>query len=282
VSDTSQSELNLLDTAERGLTDSTEPRARRVSGITFVRDALHRGRRIRENESETASNRAGSEALLIRRAIVLLSGGVDSATALYWAKERFDEVYAMTMTYTETYDHEIEAAKQLAAAAHVKEHFLVHLPFVTAVESKYHPTPSDKISPIYFPARNIIFYGIAAAHAEARHIGYIVFGSNADDSTELPDARPAFIRLMNRIIKAGTRTGMEGGSITIVNPLIKRSKPEVIKLAFRLHVPLQLTWSCCDETAKMPCGKCVGCEERIKSFKMCKAADPSLNVLLKA
>ena len=103
-----------------------------------------------------------------------------------------------------------------------------------------------------------------------------MFGSNADDARELPDARPSFIRLMNELIRAGTRAGSEGRSIEIVNPLLEFSKTDVLKLAIKLKVPLQLTWSCY-ENAKTPCGKCRGCRMRSEAFAAAGIADPLIH-----
>jgi len=207
------------------------------------------------------------------KALVLLSGGIDSATALYMTRQQYSEVYSMNMVYEETYDSEAEASKKLAADAHVKEHLSVHLPLFKDLEKRYHPPPSQTISSAYLPARNIVFYGVAAAYAETLGASKIVFGSNADDAKELPDATPSFIRLMNELIKAGTRAGAEGTIIEIVNPLLTCSKTEVLKLAIKLKVPLQLTWSCY-ENAKTPCGKCRGCRMRSEAFSAAGVIDP--------
>ena len=210
---------------------------------------------------------------LMTGAIVLLSGGIDSATALYVTKHEKTDIYTMNVTYTETYDREAEASRKLAAAAHVKEHVSIFLPFYKDLERRYQPPPSDRISSVYVPARNIVFYGVAAAYAETLGADKIVFGSNVDDSKELPDASLGFIRLMNRLLKIGTRVGQEGEVIEIVNPLINYTKAEVLKLALQLSVPLELTWSC-HEDGKMPCGRCRGCRMRVKAFKEIGARDP--------
>lgn len=207
------------------------------------------------------------------RALVLLSGGVDSATALYLTKEETDDVYSLNMIYTQSYDSEAEASKKLAAAAHVKEHLTVYLPFFKDVETRYHPTPSLETSSAYVPARNIVFYGVAAAYAETIGADEIVFGSNADDARELPDARPEFIQLMNELISTGTRFGREGSEVRIVNPLIDHDKTEVLKLALKLKVPLELTWSCYEDLS-VPCGKCRGCRTRQKAFEAVGMPDP--------
>lgn len=207
------------------------------------------------------------------RALVLLSGGIDSATALYLTKRECDEIYTLNMVYAQTYDSEAEASKKLAAEAHVKEHLSIYLPFFRDLENRYHPQPSSTVSPAYLPARNIVFYGIAAAYAETLEADKVVFGSNADDAKELPDARPSFIRLMNELVKVGTRAGSEGKAVEIVNPLLELSKSDVLKLAIKLKVPLQFTWSCY-ENAKTPCGKCRGCLMRSAAFVAVGISDP--------
>jgi 7-cyano-7-deazaguanine synthase len=212
------------------------------------------------------------------RALVLLSGGIDSATALYLAKKDYYEIYTMNMVYTQTYDSEAEASRKLATEAHVKEHLSIYLPFFKDIENRYHPQPSITISPAYLPARNIIFYGIAAAYAETLGTSKIVFGSNADDARELPDARPSFVRLMNALVRVGTRAGTEGRSTEIVNPLLELSKTDVLKLAIKLRVPLQLTWSCYENT-KTPCGKCRGCRMRSEAFATVGMTDPLIHAV---
>ncbi len=210
------------------------------------------------------------------RALVLLSGGIDSAAALYLTKQETDDIYSMNMIYSQSYDAEAEAAKKIAEAAHVREHLTIFLPFFKDIEKRYKPTPSSKTSSAYVPARNIVFYGVAAAYAETLKVNKIIFGSNADDAKELPDARPAFIQRMNELIRYGTRAGSEGFLIETVNPLINYSKSEVLKLAIALKVPLQLTWSCFED-AKVPCGKCRGCNNRRKAFDRLGVPDPLLS-----
>ena len=203
----------------------------------------------------------------------MLSGGIDSATALYLIKEETSEIYSLNMVYSQSYDSEAEASKKIAAAAAVKEHLTIYLPFFKDVETRYHPQPSGTISGAYVPARNTVFYGVAASYAEAFNASSIVFGSNADDAKELPDTGPDFVRLMNELVRIGTRSGREGKSIHIVNPLSKYEKSDVLRLAIRLHVPLELTWSCYEDR-QAPCGKCRGCLMRQKAFEEIGAVDP--------
>lgn len=207
------------------------------------------------------------------RAIVLLSGGIDSARALYLTKQETDDVYSMTFLYAQASVREAEASKALATAAQVKEHFSISLPFYEDIQTRYQPTPSPRVSGAYVPARNTIFYGIAAAYAETLGADKIIFGSDAEDAKELPDARPEFVRLMNELLKAGTRVGLEGTASEIVNPLISYNKLDVLKLAIQLRVPLELTWSCYEDVI-VPCGKCRGCRSRSKAFEQLSLIDP--------
>lgn len=213
------------------------------------------------------------ETEVLSRALVLLSGGIDSATALFLTKQETDDIYSMNMIYTQSYDSEAEASRRLAATAQVREHLSIFLPFFKDIEKRYRPTSSTKVSSAYVPARNIVYYGVAAAYAESLGADKIVFGSNADDAKELPDAGREFIQLMNELVRIGTRVGREGSAVRIVNPLIDYSKSEVLKLAIRLHVPLELTWSCYED-AQIPCGKCRGCLTRRKAFEALGISDP--------
>lgn len=213
--------------------------------------------------------------MYVVRALVLLSGGIDSATALYLTKQETDDIRTMNVVYARSYDSEAEASRKLAEAAHVREHLSILLPFFKDLEKRYKPSPSSKISSAYVPARNIIFYGIAAAYAETLKANKVIFGSNADDAKELPDARPMFIQRINELINIGTRAGNEGFVIQTLNPLINYNKNEVLKLALELKVPLQLTWSCY-HNFKIPCGKCRGCVNRRSAFKKLDVPDPLL------
>ncbi len=207
-------------------------------------------------------------------ALILLSGGIDSATALYMTKQEYDNIYTMNMIYAQEHDSEADASMKLAHEARVKEHLSIYLPFFKDLENRFHPPPSNIVSAAYLPARNIIFYGIATAYAETLGANIIVFGSNADDTKELPDARPTFIRIMNELVKEGTRAGMEGREIKIVNPLLNSTKVDVLRLAIKLNVPLQLTWSCYETGAQKPCGKCRGCRMRAEAFSAVQIEDP--------
>ena len=179
----------------------------------------------------------------------------------------------MNILYAQASFQEANASASLAAVAKVKEHLTVSLPFYKDIQARYHPKQSNNVTSAYVPARNTIFYGVATAYAEALEIDTIVFGSNADDTRELPDATPGFIQKMNDLLEIGTRAGVDGRPIRIVNPLINRRKVEVLKLALELEVPLGITWSCYEDV-QIPCGKCRGCQNRLDAFKQLEMDDP--------
>jgi len=179
----------------------------------------------------------------------------------------------MNIQYAQASYQETNAAKLLAAAAQVREHLTVSLPFYKDIQGRYHPKRSSSVTTAYVPARNTIFYGIAAAYAETLEVDTVVFGSNADDARELPDATPDFIERMNDLLRKGTRAGADGKPIRIINPLINHRKVEVLKLALELEVPLGITWSC-HEDVQIPCGKCRGCQNRLDAFKQLEMNDP--------
>ena len=207
------------------------------------------------------------------RTIVLLSGGIDSATALYMTKRETSDIYSLNMLYAQASCREAEAAKNLAAAVDVKEHFEIPLPFYKDIQARYHPSMSNTITSAYVPARNLVFYSIASAYAETLMAPKIVFGSNADDSKVLPDASSDFIELMNGVVRVGTRRGVEGEALQIINPLINYDKVQVLRIAIELRVPLELTWSCYEDVP-VPCGKCRGCLTRLKAFQKLGTQDP--------
>lgn len=201
----------------------------------------------------------------------MLSGGIDSATALYWTIKQAVNVYSINIQYAHASYQEVTASRKLAKEANVKEHITITLPFYKEIQTRYHP-PRSKTSP-YVPARNIIFYGIAAAYAEALNSDSIIFGSNADDIKDLPDATPQFIKRMNELLETGTRRGTEGNPTKIINPLINHNKVEVLRLAMKMNVPLELTWSCYEDV-EIPCGKCRGCQNRLNAFIQLGLHDP--------
>lgn len=206
------------------------------------------------------------------RAVVLLSGGVDSAVALYWAMEKGYKVQSLGFNYFLRSRKENEAAKNIARLNGIG-HLEINLRFLREIEdSTIKRNPMLKNAErAYIPSRNVIFYGIASSIAELADARYIVGGHNKDDVDTFPDSSLQFFRHFN----AATRIGLISGDRTgrVILPLAKLSKTEVIKLGKRLDVPFELTWSCY-RSSKYPCRKCHSCILRKRSFDEAKIKDP--------
>ncbi|MEM0442083.1 MAG: 7-cyano-7-deazaguanine synthase [Candidatus Nitrosocaldus sp.] len=201
------------------------------------------------------------------RALVLLSGGIDSATCLYWAKSKGYEVYALTLNYHNRWIKEIEAARLIARDADIML-IELELPFVKEAFNVYGYSPSnykddDLRWPFYIPSKNLLFYSIAAHIAEYMHVRWIVGGHNRDDMLFFKDASKEYIDGINRLFKQGF---MLNEPAEIVTPLADLSKVEVVRLALQLGVPLEHTWSC-HLRVERHCGRCHGCISRLEIFK---------------
>jgi 7-cyano-7-deazaguanine synthase len=206
------------------------------------------------------------------RAIVLLSGGLDSAVALYWARSKGFLVETLTMNYFLRGRRETETARELARFNHVK-HREINLDFLKEIEDlEIGSNPSlSRAESSYIPSRNIIFYGIASSFAEVSNSRFIVGGHNKDDIKNFPDSSLKFFRLFNSATKTGLLSGARTGRVIV--PLAELSKAEVIKLGSKLGVPFELTWSCYKSSRK-PCGKCHSCTLRRTAFQTARIPDP--------
>jgi len=186
----------------------------------------------------------------VREAVVLVSGGIDSAVALDWARRRYRTV---AVSYDVAGRPRGEAR---ACAAVVKwagaEHVRVALPFLR-------PRPSG-----YVPARNLVYHGVALAIAEDRGAAAVVAGHNASDAAAFDDARPGYFRRVERL----------GKGVRILLPFARLTDAQVIRQAVRGGVPLGLTWSCYRD-GRRPCGRCSACRGRIESFRQAGLEDPS-------
>jgi 7-cyano-7-deazaguanine synthase len=213
------------------------------------------------------------------KAVVLLSGGIDSAAALYWSKGRGWDVHALTFDYELEQSPELEAARRLAMAAGVKDHLFVDSSFYKGLRG----SPSSHggkivdskrgISRAYVPARNIVFFGMAAAYAETIGAGRLVTGHNLGDAERFPDASERFFMAFNELLRLGLKTGEGSRRIEVIAPFSKSSKAEVLREAVRLGVPLKDTWSCYNNGTK-PCGVCYGCRARKEAFEEVGVRDP--------
>ena len=222
-----------------------------------------------------------------RQAIVLLSGGLDSATTLFLAQEKGFQCSCLIFDYGQRHKREIESAKKIAQIVHCP-YKIVKFDFPwkgSALLDKKTRIPEHKstrtqeqkntIPSTYVPARNIIFLSLALSFAEAVKAEAIFIGANAVDFSGYPDCRPEFYRAFKKAADSGTKSGVEGRKIRIETPLISKTKAKIIKIGKSLGVPFGLTWSCYAGGNK-PCGRCDSCYFRAKGFKEAGVKDPLL------
>jgi 7-cyano-7-deazaguanine synthase len=213
------------------------------------------------------------------KAVVLLSGGIDSATALYSCKEKRWEIRPLTFDYELEQSPELKAAKKVAELAHVGRPLVIEVPFYKELKgspSSHRGKIVDSatgLSQAYVPARNIVFFGMAAAYAETIGATKVVSGHNRGDAKRFPDASGRFIEGFNELLKLGLRERRANRSIEVVAPFAKSSKADVLREAVRLSVPLKATWSCYNNGTE-PCGVCYGCRSRREAFAEIGVEDP--------
>jgi len=217
----------------------------------------------------------------MKRAIVLLSGGVDSATALYIAKSRGYKCSCLIFDYGQRGRREIEAAKKISREAGCAFQVAkIDLPWGGSslldrkkrVPQRRNPL-SEEIPSTYVPARNTIFLSFALSFAEARKAEAIFIGAHIQDYSGYPDCRPAYFNAFRRVMRIGTKTGIAGGAIKIHTPLLRKTKAGIIKTGLRLSVPYRHTWSCY-KGGRRPCGRCDSCLFRSRGFAESGIKDP--------
>jgi len=216
-----------------------------------------------------------------RQAIVLLSGGLDSATALYIAKKQGYQCFCLIFDYDQRHRKEIHCARSIAKKAGVKfEVIKIALPWKGSalldnrikVRARGYASQGE-IPATYVPARNIIFLSFALSYAEAIHARAIFIGAHAQDYSGYPDCRAEFFRAFGEVVACGTKAGAEKRKISIETPLINKTKSAIIKLGAQLGVPFELTWSCY-RGKRQPCRKCDSCYYRAKGFREAGMEDP--------
>jgi len=225
----------------------------------------------------------------MKKAIVLLSGGLDSTTVLAIAKNQGFEIYALSFSYGQRHDIEIIAAKNVAESFGVREHKIANIDLrlfggsaLTAdIEVPKNPHHHSEIPITYVPARNTIFLSFALAYAEVVGAFDIFLGVNAVDYSGYPDCRPEFISAFEKLADLATAAGIDNkGQFKIHAPLIEMSKKEIIETGLKLGVDYSLTHSCYDpifENGKFfPCQKCDSCRLRIAGFEAAGLKDPLL------
>jgi 7-cyano-7-deazaguanine synthase len=222
----------------------------------------------------------------MKRAVVLLSGGIDSATTLAIAIAEGYEAYVLSVDYGQRHQIEIEAAGRVANSLGAKEHRVAKMDLrifggsaltddVDVPQRRSETEIGHGIPVTYVPARNTIFLAYALAWAEVISAADIFLGVNAIDYSGYPDCRPEFIETFETVANLGTKAGLEGRRFQIHTPLIKLSKAEIIRKAVELGVDLSLTHSCYDPSPKgLACGECDSCLLRLKGFHEAGIEDP--------
>jgi 7-cyano-7-deazaguanine synthase len=218
------------------------------------------------------------------RAVILLSGGLDSATVLAIAKHEGRDCLALSIVYGQRHHVELDAARRVANAMGVDEHVIHPLDlrvFGASALTSDIDVPKDAVDapgiPVtYVPARNTIFLALALGFAEARGASEIWLGVNAVDFSGYPDCRPEFLDAFQQVILRGTRSGIEQGEPRLVAPLISLSKADIIRKGIALGVDYSLTHSCYDPSPDgLACGHCDSCILRRRGFEEAGVPDPT-------
>ena len=218
------------------------------------------------------------------RAVVLLSGGLDSSTALAWAiRKQHWQCHSVAFDYGQRHRVELAASAKVAEALQVEDHRVISVDLRSIGHSALTsdaPVPKDSagvsgVPSTYVPARNLIFLSLAAAVAETIGATRLVIGANIVDYSGYPDCRPDFLDAFVRAALLGTKAGSEGGDLEIAAPLIHLNKSEIIAMGMELGLDYGLTRSCYDPLANGdPCGHCDSCHFRRQGFAELGVADP--------
>ena len=218
------------------------------------------------------------------KSVVLLSGGLDSATCLAIAHRDGSQPHALTIDYGQRHRAELQACAKVAASLGVVEHKTVHVDLASiggsaltaAIEVPKDQPASADIPITYVPARNTVMLAIALGYAEVVGAYAIYIGVNAVDYSGYPDCRPEFIAAFQTLANLATKAGVEGNVIEIRAPLITLTKSEIIRLGLSLGVDYGLTHSCYDPDGDRPCRHCDACLIRIRAFESLGLNDPAL------
>ena len=221
------------------------------------------------------------------RAIVLLSGGLDSATAAAWAISEGYSVTAISFDYGQRHRIELCAAQDVAKSLEIRDHVTLKIDLasfggsalvdksIAVPKNKHQKTGSNEIPATYVPARNTVFLSLALALAETRNASFLVLGVNSVDYSGYPDCRPEYLEAFKTLANLATKAGVEGTTFEILAPLVSLSKPEIIRLGISLHIDYGLTTSCYDPLDNgTPCGECDSCLIRAAGFKAVNLPDP--------
>ncbi len=232
-------------------------------------------------------NDAAAKPSAARSAVVLLSGGLDSATAAAWAAQAGFRLAALSIDYGQRHRVELDAARAVAHSLDITDHVVLPIDLAafggSALVDAAIPVPKGRdeaamaagIPVTYVPARNTVFLALALAMAETRAAEAIVLGVNAIDYSGYPDCRPEFVAAFEQLAALATKAGVEGRPTRILAPLQTLTKAEIIRLGLGLGLDYGLTTSCYDPAATgRPCGGCDSCLLRAAGFAAAGAADP--------
>ena len=219
----------------------------------------------------------------MKRAVVLLSGGLDSATTLAWARAEGYDCHALSVHYGQRHSAELAAAARVATALGAREHRVMGVDLagiggsaLTDPAIAVPETPTEGIPSTYVPARNTLLLSLALGWAEVLEAQAVVVGVNAVDYSGYPDCRPEFIAAFQEVARLGTRAGVEGRGVRLLAPLATMSKRAIIETGLRLGVDYALTVSCYQADADgAACGRCDSCRLRREGFTAVGVPDPT-------
>jgi 7-cyano-7-deazaguanine synthase len=219
------------------------------------------------------------------KAVILLSGGLDSSVTLAKAKEEGYELYTLSIDYGQRHAKELESAKKIAEYYNVKDHKIMNIDLtqiggsaltdtsISVPEKKEWEEIGKDIPITYVPARNTILLSLACGYAEVIFAKAVFIGANALDYSGYPDCRPEYLEAFQEVVQLGTKMGSEGNALEIKYPLINMTKAQIVEEGAHLKVPFHLTWSCY-KGGDLACGKCDSCLLRLKGFREANIKDP--------
>ena len=219
----------------------------------------------------------------VRSAVVLLSGGLDSATVLAIARDEGWHCHALSVDYGQRHRSELDAASRVARSLGAADHRVVRVDIASFGGSALTDpaigvptTPTEGIPITYVPARNTIMLSLALAHAEVSHSDAIFTGANAVDYSGYPDCRPEYLQAFERLANLATKAGIEGASLRVHAPLVRLSKADIVREGSRLGVDFAITVSCYQADAQgRACGRCDACRLRAQGFADAGVSDPT-------